>query len=323
MSGRYRSDTERDVRMKRVVIALIAGAALLIAGRTLFRATQGGPPAPAYGVVSGIDPDRGDANRGSEVLPPELPAEPTLLDSDRWADAATRVVRLSPDSSPNVPVDIRRRITADGCTVPQRWTPRNDSLERGFDGLVRGYEPTAPPVAPTNLISGEFGAEGQRDWAVLCSINGRSSIRVYWGGPSACQTAFELIEDVRLLQDYTFDYAIEKAAIPTMRSIARNVEERDGDLNLPPLTHDGIHFHADKASITAAKARGSNSTGSLICPSFVPSRPSWLECVVDGCLLGSWSRRVGILVLEVGSWRLGILVLGVGSWKLGVDESRV
>ena len=38
----------------------------------------------------------------------------------------------------------------------------------------------------TNAIEGEFAMKGQKDWAVLCSINGKSSIHIFWGGPKKC-----------------------------------------------------------------------------------------------------------------------------------------
>ena len=38
----------------------------------------------------------------------------------------------------------------------------------------------------TNAIEGEFAIKGQKDWAVLCSINGKSSIHIFWGGSKKC-----------------------------------------------------------------------------------------------------------------------------------------
>jgi hypothetical protein len=88
---------------------------------------------------------------------------------------------------------------ADGCRITQAGTPRDANPVRG--NAVRGYE---APLPLTNVISGEFAARGQRDWAALCSANGRSTIHVYWGGPSTCATAFTAHNDVDLLEDYAF-----------------------------------------------------------------------------------------------------------------------
>lgn len=153
-------------------------------------------------------------------------------DAAQWDDAAKRVERLSPDRFQRVPPAVRQQMLADTCRVPQFGTPRSTDLVRG--NSVRGVEP-APPL--TNVISGEFAARGQRDWAALCSSDGHSVIRVYWGGPITCSPSFKPVPDVELLEDYAFSASIATATIPRMRRMARSSYE---PFKLPSLAHDGL-----------------------------------------------------------------------------------
>lgn len=81
------------------------------------------------------------------------------------AEAARRIVRLPPSRFPQLPRVVRRQLESDGCLVPQG----------------------AKEAGPHNVVSGQFAAAGQVDWAILCSIEGQSSIRIFWGGYSSCR----------------------------------------------------------------------------------------------------------------------------------------
>lgn len=86
---------------------------------------------------------------------------------DRWQDAERRIKRLPPSAFKELPREAVRTLEAEGCTIPQLGDP-------------------VPDLAPHNVIYGEFVRKGQRDWAVLCSKDGKSTIRVFWSKPTAC-----------------------------------------------------------------------------------------------------------------------------------------
>lgn len=68
--------------------------------------------------------------------------------------------RLPPSAFAQLPRSIVRYLQARGCTMPQYSFKRK----------------------PHNVISGAFARQGQRDWAVLCSRHGFSSVLVFWNG---------------------------------------------------------------------------------------------------------------------------------------------
>ncbi len=74
--------------------------------------------------------------------------------------AERKIGRLPPAAFPMLPISVVRELRRRGCTIPQE-----------------DYSKT-----PNNVISGQFAHRGQRDWAVLCSIKGESSILVFWNG---------------------------------------------------------------------------------------------------------------------------------------------
>ena len=92
---------------------------------------------------------------------------------DRWDVAAGKIVRLSPMVFENVPPDIRKAFADQGCSIPQTHT---------FWGIER----------PHNIVSGEYSAPVQTDWAALCSRHAHSTIVVLWGGPVQCPSMVEV-----------------------------------------------------------------------------------------------------------------------------------
>lgn len=82
---------------------------------------------------------------------------------------------LRPDDFPNVPAPVRTELNQRHCLIPQDVETKN----------------------PHNIVSGEFARKGQRDWAAYCSVNGKSRIIVFWGGPAKCSgEAFNFGEPV-------------------------------------------------------------------------------------------------------------------------------
>lgn len=79
----------------------------------------------------------------------------SLLEKSKIADEQT--VRLKSSDFNELPKEIIKNLEQRGCTIPQIW----------HDKTLH------------NVISGEFSKKGQKDWAVLCSINRVSSILVF------------------------------------------------------------------------------------------------------------------------------------------------
>ena len=70
---------------------------------------------------------------------------------------ADGVVRLEPSAFPTLPQPVRRSMRKLGCTVPQSiYAKRRE-----------------------NVVSGQFTQSGAREWAVLCSRQGKSEILVF------------------------------------------------------------------------------------------------------------------------------------------------
>ncbi len=120
-------------------------------------------------------------------------------------EASRKVTRLPPSGFPQLPPVIRRQLEADGCQVPQSPT------ERGRH----------------NVVSGHFAAVDQLDWAVLCSIDGSPTIRIYWGGYASCRDPvvewigpdWGLLDDLKL----TWNVVIRPMTAGQAATAAQNV----------------------------------------------------------------------------------------------------
>ena len=69
------------------------------------------------------------------------------------------IIKISPTKINKLPSSIINYLNQRKCTVPQTF----NYSERNID----------------NIIQGEFFEKGQKDWAVLCSVNGFSSILIF------------------------------------------------------------------------------------------------------------------------------------------------
>jgi hypothetical protein len=122
---------------------------------------------------------------------------------------------LPPSSFPNVPRSFAEELEAAGCKIP-----------------------TSPNT--NNIIRGEFATPGQTDWAVLCSQNRRSTIRLFWGGPAICSATLAEVEDASLL--HKARGGIEYAR--TIQSLGKAQVRRDYRAppsgQMGPIEHDGV-----------------------------------------------------------------------------------
>ncbi|HWE50064.1 MAG TPA: hypothetical protein VG273_09760 [Bryobacteraceae bacterium] len=133
--------------------------------------------------------------------------------------AERQIVRLPPSAFPMLPAAIVHELQQRGCTIPQ------DAFSK----------------KPVNVISGEFVRHGQKDWAVLCSVNGSSSILVFWNGSAKNPAALNPAEDINYLQGLGgekigFSRGIAVAGVGFIDEHYRAY----GGPKPPPLDHDGI-----------------------------------------------------------------------------------
>ena len=140
---------------------------------------------------------------------------------DDWAAAARAIRRLSPDDFPQLPGAVRDALKERRCAVPQSFYPER----------------------PHNVVSGAFARAGQRDWAVLCSVDGRSSILIFWAdGVTPTPAELAPADDATFLQGIGNDQigysrVIDRADTAWIREHA---EAYDGPLP-KRLDHDGIN----------------------------------------------------------------------------------
>ena len=130
-------------------------------------------------VFIGMSVVRVCAQPPQPLPPPPPPQYPKGYEElvKRFDEAEKHIVRLSPMEFEEVPLGIREIYTQMGCTIPQTpWSSKH------------------------NIVSGEFAAPGQTDWAALCSREEISMIVVLWGGPAHCPAIREARHDRHYLQ---------------------------------------------------------------------------------------------------------------------------
>lgn len=145
-----------------------------------------------------------------------------------WDAADAAVVRLSPDKFTELPARIRKDLERLQCTIPQAFT---ESVRH-------------------NVISGSFLRKGQKDWAVLCSSGGVSSIIIYWGGSISKTSRVSSAADRGYLQgigDGKIGYS-RYIDVVGRKYIAEHYKTYGG-AKPPPIDHDGINVaFVEKAS---------------------------------------------------------------------------
>lgn len=149
---------------------------------------------------------------------------------DEWDRAAAAVVRLEPARFPDLPGAVRAELERLGCRVPQAFYPEE----------------------PHNVIRGNFARAGQEDWAVLCSRDGASEIRVFWGGPARCPSPIgEPSPDRGWLQgigEGRIGYSRLIRAVD--RDFIMSMYAEFGGPKPPPIEHQGIEeYFVDKVSV--------------------------------------------------------------------------
>jgi hypothetical protein len=150
------------------------------------------------------------------------------------ADQTAEIRRLSVSSFPAAPKQVSDWLKTQECSIPQAEVDAN-------------HKTTA-----NNLISGEFAAKGQKDWAALCSHNGLSAIVVLWGGESRCGGALAVSADNHSMQTGVggkWIYSRLISAIGPQQILKR--QKAFGGSVPSPLVHQGIDdAFVGKASVT-------------------------------------------------------------------------
>ncbi len=137
--------------------------------------------------------------------------------------AERQIVRLPPAAFPMLPKSIVGELQRRGCMIPQETFSKT----------------------PNNVVSGEFAKRGQKDWAVLCSVKGASSILVFWNGSARNPADLGAADDMRNYLQGVWPWAETKSdtpeALPPQGSKFINDHyQAYGGPKPPPIDHDGI-----------------------------------------------------------------------------------
>ena len=150
--------------------------------------------------------------------------------ANEWDEAVSAVTRLSPSIFRELPAPIVVELIKQGCTVPQ---------------------PTFFMKRKSNVISGSFARQGQKDYAILCSRDGVSHIQVIWGGTVRCPSELRSSNDLAYLQRVLpgrIGYSRAIATAP-QRTIASYSAKHRG-----PRPPDGAHAGIEDIFIEKASA---------------------------------------------------------------------
>jgi len=157
-------------------------------------------------------------------------AKPPEDISRRSEAAAKQVRRLPPSAFPGLPLTVASVIRDRRCMIPQ---PSQDGL-------------------PRNVVRGEFFANGQTGWAVLCSVAGFSSILVFRNDSDRDPEELAKAEDKSYLQDDGDGKIVYSRKIgPVDRNYIMKHYRAYGGPEPPPIDHLGIDdAFVGKASVT-------------------------------------------------------------------------
>jgi len=136
-------------------------------------------------------------------------------------------IYINPDRVKGLPVNIVLELKKLNCQIPQ--------------GI---YD-------HTNAIEGEFAIKGQKDWAVLCSANGKSNIYIFWGGSNKCANVIaEESDEHYLYKQPNGGWEYYRGLGKVDKKFIIKHYEAYGGPKPPPITHDAIDdIWLEKASV--------------------------------------------------------------------------
>jgi hypothetical protein len=141
----------------------------------------------------------------------------------------SQIVRLSPAAFPDLPGNLVQELQRRQCTIPQETFSKNRN----------------------NVIKGEFARPGQTDWAALCSVNGVSTILVFWNGYEKNPATLASVPDNGFVQFLGRDqWGYSRGIEAVGKDYIMRHYEAHGGLKPPPIDHQGINdVFIEKASV--------------------------------------------------------------------------
>ncbi|HLM62290.1 MAG TPA: hypothetical protein VK308_15920 [Pyrinomonadaceae bacterium] len=143
--------------------------------------------------------------------------------------ANEQAIRLKPSDFKELPEEIIKELEKRKCTIPQIWHSKT----------------------PHNVISGEYSKKGQKDWAVLCSINRISSILIFWNGSTKNAAEIGKSEDLGYFQtvDSNNEMGFSRAIATVDKKYIIDHYNSYGGVKPPQIDHEGINdAFVEKAS---------------------------------------------------------------------------
>ena len=136
---------------------------------------------------------------------------------------------VPPSSYTRVPAQIRNKLQAHGCYLPEI-----QSVDNGAEAI--------------NVISGHFGGQGEMDWAAVCVIRDRAQILLMWSRkPAACPP--EIHSGWPLKENFSAEPAggifLRRATTQRILSYRRAFPEGP----TPAVAHDGLEVGDEQASL--------------------------------------------------------------------------
>ena len=131
------------------------------------------------------------------------------------------ITRLATSAFPLLPENLAQDLRRPGCTIPQPVFARQ----------------------PQNGIKGQFARPGQVDWAVLCSVKGRSSILVFWNGSEINPALIAPASEDHFIQGIgqgKFGFSRAIAAVGRSYIPAHAAVSGPKGSNAPVIDHQGI-----------------------------------------------------------------------------------
>ena len=139
------------------------------------------------------------------------------------------VRRLPPKAFRQLPAAIINSLQARRCLIPQAEAVRT----------------------PHNVISGSFTGANQKEWAVLCSRRGSSSILVFQANSAKLVAEIAAAKDDDYLQrDHKGEFYFSRAISTVGEKYILEHYKAYGGPEPPPITHHGINdAYLEKASV--------------------------------------------------------------------------
>jgi hypothetical protein len=134
---------------------------------------------------------------------------------------------LPPATFTELPAPILRDLEKRHCMIPQTYEAKS----------------------PENVIHGAFRENGTRDWAVLCSQDGSSTLLVYWNGSAVkpAELAMQADTDTADPHDETNLLGYARGIDPAS---PKGIDEVLANKPYGPFDHDGIKdAHIEKTSV--------------------------------------------------------------------------